>query len=135
MMDDNGSREHFGCQRCWPPSADAAWGVRSTLTPVVKLIDESHFHVQILACPDCTQRFLSVFTEMIDWEGGDDSQDWTLLPITGAEAADLVRQRDSLTEAKLDTLAPSRRCLRFDHPKATAPRIFWSTGISIGLHD
>ncbi len=92
MTGNNGLREDFGCGRCCPPSADAAWEARRSLTHVVKLIDDLHFHVMILACPGCNQRFLSVFTEMVDWAEGDDSQYWTLLPITGAEAADLVQQ-------------------------------------------
>ena len=38
------------------------------------LIDESHFSISILRCPECSQRFVSIFTELIDWEDGDDSQ-------------------------------------------------------------
>jgi hypothetical protein len=55
----------------------------------------------ILACPRWAQRFLSVFTETINWEDGDDPQYWTLLPLTGAETADLVREGDSITETEL----------------------------------
>ena len=134
-MGDEGPREDFGCERCWPPTADAAWDARGSFTHVAELIDESHFHVMILACPRCSQRFVSVFTETIDWEDGDDPQYWTLLPITVAEHADLVQQRDSLTETTLNGLGPGRRCLRLDHPKAAAQRIFWGTGISVGWHD
>ena len=56
-----------GCERCWPSEADAAWEARRKLACAVELVDESHFHVMILACPSCEQRFLSVFTETIDW--------------------------------------------------------------------
>ena len=135
MMADNGPGKDFGCDRCWPTAADAAWAARGALTQVAELIDESHFHVMLLACPGCTQRFVSVFTETIDWEDGDDPQSWTLLPITGTEAAELVQQRESLPETMLHALGPGRRALRLDQPKASAPRIFWSTGISIGPHD
>ena len=139
MMGDDRPGGDFGCERCWPPTADAAWEARGALTHVAELIDESHFHVMILACARCTQRFVSVFTETVDWADGDDPQYWTLLPITGAEAADVVQQGDSLTETKLHALGPGRRCLRCDHPKANpkaaARRIFWGTGISVGPHD
>jgi len=135
MMVDDGPKRDFGCERCWPPTADAAWELRGGLTHVAELIDDSHFHVMILACPSCAQRFVSIFTESIDWKDGDDPQYWTLLPITEAEAVDLVRRQDSLTETKLNALGPGRRCLRRDHPKATEPRIFWGTGISVGPHD
>ena len=73
-MVDDGPKWDFGCERCWPPIADAAWEARGGLTHVAELIDDSHFHVMILACPCCTQRFVSIFTETIDWEDGDDPQ-------------------------------------------------------------
>ncbi len=135
MAGDNGLREEFGCGRCWPPSPDAAWEARRSLNHVVELIDELHFRIMILACPDCNQRFLSVFTEMVDWADGDDSQYWKLLPITGEEAADLVQQKDSLTETRLNALGPGRRCLWRDYPKGEAPRVFWGTGLWVDLHD
>jgi hypothetical protein len=135
MMVDDGAKRDFGCERCWPSTADAAWEARGALIHVQDLIDESHFHVMILACPRCTQPFVSVFTETIDWQDGDDPQYWTLLPITETEAVDLVQERNSLTETKLDALGRGRRCLRRDHPKGAVPRIFWGTGISVGLHD
>lgn len=125
----------FGCERCWPSSADAGWEARAALSHVEELIDESHFHVMILACPHCAQRFVSIFAERIDWADGEDPQYWTVLPITGEEAADLIRQRDSLTESELYTLGPGRRCLRRDYPKAAAPRTFWAKGMIIGPHD
>ena len=62
-MVDDGPGQDFGCERCWPSTADAAWEAREELTHVQELIDDSHFHVMILACPCCTQRFVSVFTE------------------------------------------------------------------------
>jgi hypothetical protein len=135
MMAEERPREDFGCERCWPASPDAAWEARGTLRHAEELIDESHFHVMILACPHCAQRFVSVFTETIDWKDGDDPQYWTLMPITETEAVGLVQQRDSLTETKLDALGPGRRCLQRDYPKAAVPRVFWGTGISVGLHD
>jgi hypothetical protein len=66
MMVDDGAKQDFGCEHCWPSTADAAWEARGALTHVQDLIDESHFHVMILACPHCSQRFVSVFTETID---------------------------------------------------------------------
>jgi hypothetical protein len=135
MVDPDASGEGFGCEHCWPADAGTAWGARGALIHGAELIDESHFHVMILGCPRCSQSFVSVFTETIDWEGGDDPQYWTLLPITAAEAAALVQQRDSLTETELQSLGPRRRCLRLDHPKRAAPRTFWATGVYVGMHD
>ncbi|HJW85378.1 MAG TPA: hypothetical protein VJ440_01955 [Candidatus Brocadiaceae bacterium] len=135
MMVDDRRKQDFGCGRCWPPTADAAGEARERLAQVAGLIDESHFHVMIFACPVCTQRFVSVFTESIDWQDGDDPQYWTLLPITEAEADDLIRQQDSLTETRLNALGADRRSLQRDHPKATEACNYWGTGIFVGPHD
>jgi hypothetical protein len=134
-MADPTQSQHFGCKDCWPANADAAWTARNSLSHLEELIDESHFHVMILACPQCNQRFISVFTETIDWTGGDDPQYWTLLPITEPEADSLVQQRDSLSETKLNALGPGRRSLWRNHPKAVPARVLWGTGILVGPHD
>lgn len=130
-----GMGEGFGCKSCWPLDAETAWEARTRLAHYVELIDESHFHVMILGCPHCAQRFVSVFTEIIDWKDGDDPQYWTLLPVTAEEADNLVRQRESLAESDLDALGPGRRSLSFDSPKGFARNVYWSTGIQVGMHD
>jgi hypothetical protein len=134
-MIDDGSGKDFGCEHCWPPGATDAWEARGLLTREAELIDELHFHVMILACHKCNQRFVSVFTEMVDWADSDDSQYWKLLPVTEAEVADLVRQREPLTEAKLNALEPGRRCLWRDFPKGSKPRVFWGNGLFVDQHD
>jgi hypothetical protein len=134
-MNDDTKTERFGCERCWPATADAATEARRTLVHEAELIEESHFHVMILACPSCAQRYVSVFTETIDWEDGEDPQYWTTLPLTPAETADLVRRADSITEATLDALGPGRRSLQRDHPKGAEARSYWRTGIMVGPHD
>jgi hypothetical protein len=91
--------------------------------------------IMILACGRCTQQFVSIFTETIDWADGEDPQYWTLLPITDAEATELVQRQGSVTETQLNALGPGRRCLRRDHPKGKGPRILWGAGISVGPHD
>jgi hypothetical protein len=125
----------FGCDICWPADTRAAWGARDGLSRLRELIDESHFIVAILACPRCEQRYVSVFTEMIDWEGGNDPQYWTLLPITESEAEDLIRQEASLDEVSLNALGRGRRSLRRDHPKDGPLRVSWGSGILVGPHD
>lgn len=125
----------FGCDRCWPSSAEAADAARSTLNVEAELVDESHYRVTIRACPRCSQRFVSLFTEMIDWKGGDDSQYWTLMPVTQAETADLVGRGGSLTEAALNALAGGRRSLFHDHPSGKPERTGWGAGVRVGPHD
>ena len=131
---DPAQSQHFGCEDCWPADADAAWRARNSLRHSEELIDESHFHVVLLACPQCNQRFISVFTETIDWIDGDDPQYWTLLPVTEPEADRLVQQRNTLNETKLNALGPGRRSLWRNHPKAVPARVLWGTGIFVGPH-
>lgn len=100
-----------------------------------ELIDESHYHVMVLACVGCMQRFLSVFTETVDWVDGEDPQYWTLLPITEAEAAHLALSSTAGTRETFEALGPGRRSLRCDHPKDEELRVYWALGIRIGMHD
>ncbi len=136
MPDQDVQTEVFGCARCWPAGADEAWRVRAELAIVTDLVDESHYGVTILACPQCTQRFVQVYAETIDWAGGDDPQCTNFLPITEAEAADLERQRGALTETALSAIGPRRRCLLHRYPADSDGRQnFWRAGISVGPHD
>lgn len=125
----------FGCDRCWPSDAHAAWDARDGLTRLKDLIDESHFIVAILACPSCAQRYISVFTETIDWTGGNDPQHWSLLPITAAEAVGLIHEEASLNETRLNALGRERRSLERDHPRDGPARVFWGRGIVANPHD
>ena len=134
MDEMNVPQETFGCTSCWPAAAEAAWQARSSLRVDSKLVDESHFQVTICSCQSCSQRFVLVFTETIDWVDGEDPQYWTLLPISEGEAAKLSHG-DKGIEALLNTLAPQRRSLCRDFPKGGSPNADWSYGISVGLHD
>ena len=134
-MNDDDSQESFGCERCWPGSAEEAWERRRALTCEIELIDESHFGVMLLACPACSQRFVSVFSETIDWTDGEDPQYWAVIPITLAEADSLSQQKGSVTETQLDELGPGRRCLRRNYPKGEAPSCLWSSGMFVHWHD
>ena len=120
----------FGCGVCFPPSADAAWTARQGLAQVARLVEEPHVSVWIGACGTCRQRYLSVFTERIDWVNGEDPQDWALMPVTEEEAAALVGG------VSAGEIGVGRRCLRAYHPSDEGMRVFWSVGPAvIGPHD
>jgi hypothetical protein len=131
-MTQDGVTEAFGCACCWPAEADAAWDARRSLDREAELVDEPHFHMMILACGACGQRFLSVMTETIDWAGGEDPQHWSLLPLTAYEAAKLGL---GTSESELEAVGRGRRSLRRDHPAGGPARTSWSTGVAIGPHD
>lgn len=126
----------FGCPACRPADPGAAWEARSRLAFVSELADESHFIVSLKACAGCSQRYVSVFTERIDWSGGDDPQEWSLYPLTEPEALSLAVLRDAALEKALLGLDGGRRWLWRDHPKgASESRFAWRTGGIVGLHD
>ncbi|MDY6812916.1 MAG: hypothetical protein SV108_04430 [Pseudomonadota bacterium] len=125
----------FGCDRCWPADADAdaAWKAMLELRIALRLIDESHFTVKLRTCERCGQGFVTVFTETIDWQGGDDPQRWSVTPVTPDES--IALQGAGGLMAMLHKLAPERRSLCHDSPKGEPPRNFWTQGIVIGPHD
>src|SRR5512143_3770111 len=96
--------QEFGCDACWPADAGTADRVSADLPRHPPLIDESHYSVTIAACARCGQRFVLVFTESIDWAGGNDPQSWAVLPVTEAEAAELTRLGGAVTEDRLEAL-------------------------------
>src|ERR1700722_13185957 len=86
----------FGCDKCFKADAQAMALAKTKLKFVARLVDESHFMVSILACPACGQRCVSIFTETIDWTGGDDSQYVSVLPVTLQESKSLQAGCDDL---------------------------------------
>ena len=124
----------FGCKICWPANADAAWDARKNLRHVDELIDESHFHVTILACTACGQHFISVFTETVDWIDGEDPQYWTVLPLTEPEVDGLLQQRNAISDTTLNALGPGRRSLWRSFPKGMPIQLLWGSGLFVGPH-
>ncbi|WP_245763376.1 hypothetical protein [Paraburkholderia diazotrophica] len=123
-----------GCDRCWPESAEAAWSARSDVRERAMWIDEAHFNIRGLECPHCTRRFVSVFTETIDWSRGDDGQSWTMAPVTLGEFERVEALLASSIEAALHVVPSGRRSLRRDHPSGGDARTFWATGIGVAFN-
>ena len=125
----------FGCPDCWPQQAEAARTLLRSLQVEQELVDESHYHVITRRCGACSQQFVSVFTELVDWTDGDDPTYSIILPLTDAEATDLAREGSPPAESQINALGPERRTLHHDAPKGGTPRTFWGTGIRVGPHD
>jgi hypothetical protein len=135
-MKEHGAGDNYGCERCWPWEAMAAWEARQGLAKVAELVDESHYRVIILSCPNCCQNFLSVFTEMVDWAGGEDPMYWTVVPVDAGEVAALTDPTRVPRESDLEAMARDRRSLLRDFPKdASKLTVGWGVGLRIGLHD
>ena len=128
-MPDKIDKHDFGCAACWMHDALSTRNALSNLPIETYLVDESHFIVSIRRCKKCSQLFLSVFTEVVDFLDGDDPQYRIILPITAQEARALRRGGENLSLAQLGTLAPNRRSLHYNHPKGEEEITYWGTGV------
>jgi hypothetical protein len=120
----------FGCARCYGDDAEAALAhLRGGgLQMDFRVVDDSHFGVSLGHCSACSQAFLSIFTEFVDWEGGDDAQYWDVVPVTPAEAAS-IREPDRSQDLRyLGSLGEGRRRLSSDWPTGAPRRISWRFG-------
>src|SRR5690554_2246946 len=59
---------------CVSDDAGKAYAALPRGEVLARLAHDDHFRVALRRCNACGQRFLSVFTELIDWNDGDDSQ-------------------------------------------------------------
>ena len=123
-----------GCERCWPASPTAAVLAVRALPVDDRLIDESHFIVLLRSCPACSQAFLQVTTECIDWEDGEDSIERAVMPVSVQER-DALSQASPLSSELIGSMGVGRRSLWFSLPKGHDASTFWGTGITVGPHD
>jgi hypothetical protein len=117
----------FGCPYCYGEDAEAV--ARRTLKREHALIDESHFFISIVRCPECGQCFVSIFTELIDWEDGDDAQYSDVLPVTDQEAEMLAAQGAAVDIKYIEALGEHRRRLKMDSPTGGDFRARWTEGM------
>jgi hypothetical protein len=108
--------------------------VVSSIPIEARLIDDSHYIVGIRACPSCSQRYLQVTTEVVDWKDGEDPIYRTIIPIDNAEQARLIASKP-LDTSVIEGIGAGRLSLKYDWPKGQDPSTYWSTGVHVGLHD
>jgi hypothetical protein len=128
--------DRLGCEECAGDDAAAAWEVIRGGRDRMTLIAESHHDVWITRCARCPQQFVVVFTERIDWAGGNDPQDWYAVPIATAEASELARVGAQISNREIERLATNRRYLWRSFPPAGVLATVWCEGaLWIGPHD
>jgi hypothetical protein len=119
---------------CWGEDAGEAWERVIRNTRHALLIDEAHFVVSILTCPTCSQAFLKVMTERVDWYGGMDPSHRIVIPIESSEKDRLIAA-DPLTNDVIENIGRGRRSLHQVSPAPAERSIGWGTGIFVGFHD
>lgn len=121
-----------GCA-CAGTDAEAALAALREAALIEEIADESHFGVDLIACGRCGRRYVRVFTELIDWQEGNDPQAWMFVPVSDEESA-AVRDAGGSHES-LERLSP-RRHLRAAHSREGEKSVGWHDGgVTVGLHD
>jgi hypothetical protein len=120
----------FGCPQCYGDDAEAAAAYLQAggLKTEYALIDDSHFIVSLRRCTQCGQMFVSIFTEFVDWSGGEDAQYRDVVPVTPAEAETVRAQGERVDLRFLGELGEGRRRLSTDWPTGGSKRVRWRTG-------
>jgi hypothetical protein len=120
----------FGCPQCYGDDAEAtaAFVHAGGLVTDRAVVDDSHFIVSLRRCSACGQAFVSIFTEFVDWSGGDDAQYRDVVPVTPDEVGTLLDQGERLDLRFLGSLGEGRRRLSGDWPSGGAKRVNWRTG-------
>jgi hypothetical protein len=87
---------------------------------VEQFMDDSHHTRSLLKCRRCGQLYFYEFYEWIDWEGGNDPQYQTYIPVESQEDIDSLLNTNEFT-----ILSFSPR-LQSDFPRdAREPKVFW----------
>jgi hypothetical protein len=119
----------FGCPQCYGDDAESAAAFHAGgLKTEQVLLDDSHFIVSLRRCVRCGQAFVSIFTEFVDWSGGEDAQYRDVIPVTPAEAETVRAQGEQVDLRFLGSLGDKRRRLCTDWPTGGSKRIRWRTG-------
>ncbi|MER7583955.1 hypothetical protein [Kitasatospora sp. NPDC097691] len=117
----------FGCAKCYGGDAQAVWrGQREGFEHETDVVDGSRFAVDVRRCRGCSQQFVWIFTESVDWMGGDDSRHVTVMPLTAAEATGLAT--GTLRPLDLGALGRDRRHLNHDWPTGGPASLHWNSG-------
>lgn len=101
----------------------------SSYKTIAQLIDRSHITVTLISCPDCDQRWASIWTEIVDWSGGDDFMSTVILPLTHREADELTVIAEQLNTGWIKQVSDGRRYLCMFYSTAeNKEKAEWSDG-------
>jgi hypothetical protein len=106
----------------WAIDALPEQELRSALQQVEDVANESHMTKTLYRCRSCGQRYLGIWYELIDWDGGDDRAFEICVAVGGAHEIERLKQLMP-PPMSLDLLAVSPR-LQFDGAGADR-RAYW----------
>src|SRR4026209_1445815 len=124
----------YGCEECRSSQASEAWRAFTSIPIQAYQIDESHYIVSIRVCPSCSQHYLQVTTETVDWKDGEGPIHRTIIPIDDAGYTELTSSK-RLDANFIEGVGVGRQSLSFSWPTNQEPSTYWGTGIRVGVHD
>lgn len=87
--------------------------------------EDTHFRRALMRCKSCGQLYYYEFYEWIDWEGGNDPQYRTWVPVESREEIEELNKTDHISLLKYFPR------LQSDFPRdATEAKVFWVGGKS-----
>lgn len=125
----------WGCAKCWEGEAESAVEKLNSLPGHALLLDESHLIIGTRRCADCGQRFVTIFTETIDWADGEDPQHRSYVPVSESELAQVTQADESAKYNLLLEMGRGRGTLEWDNPKSGIKKMHWSAGLFYRPHD
>lgn len=127
-----------GSEECDCQSSEVDVAYESLLqTDVLSVVcDDSHFMVRLVECQSCFQRYLYVFTELIDWTDGDDSQSRSFTAVSRIEADTISQRGSKINGLEIMDLQLMGKTLWWVWPKGSKPDLHRSEGPLIVMpHD
>ncbi|MCE7002883.1 hypothetical protein LWC34_08565 [Kibdelosporangium philippinense] len=117
----------FGCAQCYGEDAETVMEYcTKNLETTQRIVSDSHFGVSVRKCPECGQEFIAIFTEFVDWQGGDDAQYFDIVPVTPIEVKYFLEA--DLVIRELGKLGHARRRVSSDWPTGGTYQVSWKHG-------
>jgi hypothetical protein len=102
------------------PEATVAKGLQAQFELLKTFVKESHWWRYLLKCRDCGQLYVYEFHEVLDYEGGEDPQFVTWVPVATEEE---IQAAAKSPPGCMDMFVPR---LRKDWPKGDdKPKLYW----------
>jgi hypothetical protein len=124
---DNPSDAPTGCV-CRGEDPEAALRALRQSPFTTELHSRSLFEVSIQQCPACRQEYLSIFVEMMEFDGGNDSQCSLYVPINNTEASLLRTAGEKANAGFIVGMGINRRHLVKDAYRPNPGGVAWVTG-------
>jgi hypothetical protein len=126
--------EKFGCAKCWSPDGHKAYKAVTSLPIEFHLIDKTIITVNILACPCCSQRFIHITEDIVNWRDGYDATFIKFMPINDKELAWLT-SCSNLDVRSIQNVGKDRPTLKCDWFIGIEPELHWNIGFGAIQYD